>query len=264
MVIREDTSIEKLRDAGILPEFIYRDCEEHGMYEAENVLNEWDWEWDWDLGDGYNSEQLDILEKVRKTISDGIKAFHSNPIEVQRYKDERERKRKRENMVERYRKKFYGIVFQNWIEWLVDYELRHNELPYFFFMCTKFVWWTNKLTIRHKARLLLAGIGVENPMSIEEVCKRVPELNKRQVKNLSKHPFPLKGKFADFVTKLHTQLPKRPLIAEDDFWNELIERQSLYKIQPLQLMRMVALVREDYELTQDGDIPILIHKLVLG
>lgn len=95
MIIREDTSIEALRDAGILPEFIYRDCEGHGMYEAENVLNEWDWEWDWDLGDGYNKDQLEILKQVRKTISDGIKAFHADPIEVQRYRDERERKRRK-------------------------------------------------------------------------------------------------------------------------------------------------------------------------
>lgn len=95
MIIREDTSIEALRDAGILPEFIYRDCEEHGMYEAENVLNKWDWEWDWDLGDGYNNEQLEILKQVRKTISDGIKAFHDDPIAVQRYRDERERKRRK-------------------------------------------------------------------------------------------------------------------------------------------------------------------------
>lgn len=48
------------------------ECEEHGMYEAENILCEWDWEDGWDLGDGYNKEQLEILTKVRDIIHEAF------------------------------------------------------------------------------------------------------------------------------------------------------------------------------------------------
>ncbi len=70
--IKPSTPIENLRKAGIVPDWMAEECEEHGMYEAENILNEYDWEDGWDLGDGYNKQQLAILAKVREIISNAI------------------------------------------------------------------------------------------------------------------------------------------------------------------------------------------------
>lgn len=70
--IEADTPIHDLYKAGLIPEWIYRDCDNHGMYEAENILCEWDWEDGWDLGDGYNEQQLQTLEEIRKTIHQAL------------------------------------------------------------------------------------------------------------------------------------------------------------------------------------------------
>ncbi len=70
--IEPSTPIETLRKAGIVPDWMAEECEEHGMYEAENILNEYDWEDGWDLGDGYNKEQLEILANVREIIKETI------------------------------------------------------------------------------------------------------------------------------------------------------------------------------------------------
>ena len=74
MVIKENTPIIKLVKAGIVPEWMFLDCKQHGMYEAENILCEFDWEWDWDLGDGYTAAQLKTLADVRNIIKAGIEA----------------------------------------------------------------------------------------------------------------------------------------------------------------------------------------------
>lgn len=70
--IKPSTSIETLRKAGIIPDWMAEDCEEHGMYEAENILCEWDWEDGWDLGDGYSNAQLKVLAKVRDIIHNAL------------------------------------------------------------------------------------------------------------------------------------------------------------------------------------------------
>ena len=57
------------------------------MYEAENILCEWDWDWNWDLGDGYSKQQLEALAEVRKTIREGIKAYESNPDSICKHKE---------------------------------------------------------------------------------------------------------------------------------------------------------------------------------
>lgn len=72
IIIKSNTPIETLRIAGIVPDWMAKDCDLHGMYEAENILCEWDWEDGWDLGDGYNKEQLEILAKVRDIIHDAL------------------------------------------------------------------------------------------------------------------------------------------------------------------------------------------------
>ncbi len=70
--IEASTPIEDLCKAGIVPDWMAEECDLHGMYEAENILCEWDWEDGWDLGDGYNKEQREILENVRAIIRDAI------------------------------------------------------------------------------------------------------------------------------------------------------------------------------------------------
>ncbi len=70
--IKPSTPIEDLRKAGIVPDWMAEECEMHGMYEAENILNEYDWEDGWDLGDCYDKEQREILANIRKLISDAI------------------------------------------------------------------------------------------------------------------------------------------------------------------------------------------------
>ena len=70
--IKPSTPIDSLRKAGIVPDWMAKDCELHGMYEAENILCEWDWEDGWDLGDGYNKDQLETLKKIRGIIHDAL------------------------------------------------------------------------------------------------------------------------------------------------------------------------------------------------
>ena len=70
--IKPSTPIEDLRKAGIVPDWMAEECEEHGMYEAENILCEWDWEDGWDLGDGYDNDQLEVLAKIRNIIKNAI------------------------------------------------------------------------------------------------------------------------------------------------------------------------------------------------
>ena len=72
IIIKPNTPIETLRNVGIVPDWMAKDCEQHGMYEAENILCEWDWEDGWDLGDGYDKTQLEILAKVRNIIRNAL------------------------------------------------------------------------------------------------------------------------------------------------------------------------------------------------
>lgn len=70
--IEPSTPIEDLRKAGIVPDWMAEECDMHGMYEAENILCEWDWEYGWDLGDGYDKEQRELLANIRNLISTAI------------------------------------------------------------------------------------------------------------------------------------------------------------------------------------------------
>lgn len=72
ITITAETPIRDLYKAGIVPEWMYRECDLHGMYEAENILCEWDWEDGWDLGDGYNKEQREILANIRTLIHNAL------------------------------------------------------------------------------------------------------------------------------------------------------------------------------------------------
>lgn len=45
MIIREETSIWELVKQGIMPEWMAKECDSHGMITAEYVLCEYDWEY---------------------------------------------------------------------------------------------------------------------------------------------------------------------------------------------------------------------------
>ena len=77
-IIRPSTPISRLVEWGIVPQWMWDDVEPHGMYEAENILCEWDWEWGWDIGDGYTAEQLEVLRQVREVISAGIDRYYAD------------------------------------------------------------------------------------------------------------------------------------------------------------------------------------------
>lgn len=90
----------------------------------------------------------------------------------------------------------------------------------------------------------------------------MPEFNLRQVRNIAKKPWPLSGKFKEYIEQIHIQIPERPLAENDPFWTEISEKQNLDNIPPIQLMRMIAYFRDDYNLIQEGDNPILIRTSV--
>lgn len=260
--ISPSTPIEELVEAGIVPEWMWRDIEPHGMSEAENILNEYDWEWGWDIGDGYNKKQLEVLADVRNTISEGIKAYESN-LELKKIeKDKRDAQRLKEQKLRDYCEKYRGYVFQNWIPWLVEYEYKYGELPCLFLLCMKYIWYNNSLTDRQKAKLALAGIDRDEPMTIEEAMEAFPQFSKASLKRMSKQPWNPRGRDAEYITQLHTQLPDRPLTESAPFWQELMERQSLTSlVTPLCLMRMVARFREDYSLTTDLEGKYILSKI---
>lgn len=248
--ISPSTSIEELVEAGIVPEWMWRDIEPHGMSEAENILCEFDWEWGWDIGDGYNKKQLEILAEVRKTISEGIKVFKSNAELRKIEKDKRDAQGLKEQKLKDYCEKYRGYVFQHCIPWLVEYEDKYGVLPYFFLLCMKYIWYPGNQTDRMKAKLAVAGIDRDEPMSIEEAMEAFPQFSKASLKRMAKQPWNTTGRAKEYISMLHTQLPDRPLTESDPFWAELMERQSLTSpVTPLRVMRMISRFRGDYELT---------------
>lgn len=259
MVIREDTPIEELVEAGIVPEWMWRDIRPHGIDEAGHILNEWDWEYGWDIGDGYSKQEREELERVRKIIREGIEAFRSNPEAIRQHKEERERKKRHDNLIREFKAKYSSNCDWNNIPWLVEFYETYGELPYIYLLVTKFVWRKESLTSRHRARLLLAGVNVPWPLSVDEVCTLVPEFTQKQVARWSKHTATLYGNYKDFVSNLHTQLPDRPLPEDDSFWLELSDRQNLDGVAPLQLIRLIALLRSDYSITVSDGLTTLIR-----
>lgn len=121
MTIREDTRIEELVKVGIVPEWMWRYIRPHGMDEAWHILNEWDWEWGWDIGDGYDQQEREELERVRKIINDGIETFESDPVAVQQYKEEKEQKCRLAKQIKEFKEKYSSNCDWYKIPWLVEY-----------------------------------------------------------------------------------------------------------------------------------------------
>lgn len=71
------TIIYQLMQAGIVPDWMFRDCDTHGMDTVEDFLCEWDWYWNWDLGKGYSNKRLDILARARQVVSSSFRPQQS-------------------------------------------------------------------------------------------------------------------------------------------------------------------------------------------
>lgn len=164
MIIAPDTYIPDLVEAGIVPGWMWRDIEPHGMYEAENILNEYDWDllqlgrsqWGWDIGDGYNEYQLKELARVRAIISEGIKAYEANPKLKQEAKEKRELAKRKEALIKEYINKLRNNFDLDEIGKVVDYILTNGEPPYFTLLYGYLH--SNTRTDRQKIRILMAGV----------------------------------------------------------------------------------------------------------
>lgn len=256
--IRPDTSIRSLCSMGIVPDWMYRDCDIHGMDEAENILCEWDWDWNWDLGDGYNKQQLEILANVRKIISEGINAFENDPEAQRQYREEKKKDRFIYERTSEYNRTFYKIADKKQIRWMLEYEYDNGHLPCFFIVVCRLLWHTEDHTDRLKAALLATGIGVDNPLPNEEIVAKIPTVSAKQIAYMLKKPYSLGPKFQKYIDNLRLELPERPLPESDPFWQQLIERQRLAGIAPIHLMRIVAYFLHDYLLEHSDGVPTLL------
>ena len=253
MVITEETSIWELVKAGVMPEWMARECDIHGMDRAEYVLNEydWEWEWDWDLGMYYNEEQTGILKQVRKTIREGIEAFRSNPELVRQHKERKALEKRRYKLIEQYRKDLLGYVEPEDVRWIADYAINHDTLPYLYILTNKLILGFEKLTDRQKARLLQIGLPSGEPVDADKVGKQFPDLPKSifSWKNC-KIPWEPVGKLKQFIEAVSFDTP----VSEDSsVWHDIMESQHIKDISSIQIMRMITSFRYDYRLETSDD-----------
>lgn len=178
MVIREDTSIWDLVKAGIMPEWMAQECDDHAMTQAEYVLCEFDWEYGWDLGKYYTKEQSETLERVRAAIREGIEAFRSNPELVREYEEQKALKERKERLRGRYKKELYGYIRPEDIDWIVDYIIQHDTLPYLYFLAHKIIYGFDRLSDRQKARLMQIGVPSGSLTPLDEIKRQFPDLRK--------------------------------------------------------------------------------------
>lgn len=217
MKIAPDTYIPDLVKAGVVPLWMWEDIEPHGMSEAENILCEWDWEWGWDIGDGYDSFQTSELARVRRIISDGIKAFEADPQAKQDRKDQREIADRKEKLFKKYRTLLYGYFEHDDIRKIINFEIKSGRPPYIS-MLTKYLF-SDKRTDRQKIRLLQAGVltgtkytprqvfdmiqsGVF-PIDIK-ICEKYPL---RSIQRWKSKPFNTYGQLGEYISAIVKRLP---------------------------------------------------------
>lgn len=250
MKIWYDTPIWELRDAGIMPEWLYRECDEHGMDCAEYVLCEHDWEWGGDLGKWMTSEQLEVVARVRKIISDSIAALENDEEFLAKLKREKEERDKRKELSEFCTRQLYPYFCSEERapkSWIVDYLLEDGDIPLFHLL--------EKYMEKPKSDLLeatkmLAGVGRDEPMAFNDVVEALPTLKKYQIRKLKKGwPWPIKDYPGKLIMRIPEFLPKRPLAETDEFWQQMIAAQRV-RCTPKQLMRMIALMSPVYEISE--------------
>lgn len=257
MVIREDTTIWELVKAGIMPEWMAQECDDHGMTKAEYVLCEFDWEYGWDLGDFYTKEQSEILERVRIAIREGIEAFRSNPELVREYEEKKALKERKEKLRGRYKKELQGYIKPEDIGWIVNYIIEHDDLPYLYLLVNKIIYGFDKLSDRQKARLMQIGVLSGTPLPIGEIRRMFPDL-RISVFSWCKHrtPWKLIWKPKQYFEALSFDTPLRE---DSPIWEEIMRAQHITGVRPKQIMRMVAAFRDDYGLdtTDDGKLILI-------
>lgn len=240
MIIRPDDSLEKLVAAGILPQWIADDAEPHGMDKAEYILNEFDWEWGWDLGDGYNDEQWEVLNEVRRKIQEGIKEYYAHPdlVEADREMERRKKEcaKRREELKKTYCSSYVALDNLNW---LMAYEEKYKSLPIFHFICFRSL--LPSRSDLQKAILKRIGATCDEPLAVESIQRLYPEMSAKTVRGLAYHNWPLFQKYKTMVEEAVAALPS-PIPSEDDaYWTELIESQRLEELgmTPSRLRRLM-------------------------
>ncbi len=242
--IRPNEDIWTLVERGILPEWIARDAEPHGMDEAEYILNEFDWEWGWDLGDGYTSEQWKVLEEVRKRISAGIENYYANKELVAKDREERDRREARRKKREVVKKKFANnYLDRDDVEWVIDYEEQYGDFPYLHFVCFRTFLPSRKDV--QKAQLLSIGVTVDYPMETAEIKSLFPDLTKKQLADLRYKTWTLAQSYKEYVDRVLGGLPEELPDTDSAFWSDLIESQRLdkFNLTPPRLRRLMQFFR---------------------
>lgn len=247
--ISEYTRIHELMEAGIVPEWMYRECSFHGMDTAEDFLCEWDWEWGWDLGYGYTDSQLAILKEARQIVRQGIEEFHRNP-ELQKMEQDRVDKiKKKKELSETLKKKLCPPFYVAEIPEIVKYVLQHDEESVFSIFYCWFVRYRH--TDRNKVRFVMAGIydgifrtpkemvAMTGTGELKEKFGIETEFTLKQLQRLAKTPYEIKGKFdyllPAIISKLEhyrqnnqaadTESPVASIISEQSpLWAEIKER----------------------------------------
>lgn len=242
--------------AGIVPDWMYEDCDVHGMDTAEDFLCEWDWEWDWDLGKGYSKKRLDILAKSRQIVKDGIEEFERNPEFQKIEKDRVDKIKKKEELSETFKKKFCPPFYVAEISKIVNYVLEHNEEPVFSIFYCWFVRYRH--SDRNKVRFVMAGIydGIaRTPKEIEEMTLSgdlkekfgiETEFTLKQLQRFAKTPYEIKGKLNYLVPDIKSKLKQycqdkqKSDVADQAFsvpsessplWQEIMEKE-LFRFKP--------------------------------
>lgn len=251
--------------AGIVPDWMYEDCDRHGMDTAEDFLCEWDWDWNWDLGKGYSKKRLDILAKARQIVKDGIEEFDRNPEFQKMEKDRVDKIKKKKELQEILQKKFCPPFYVAEIPNIVNFVVEHDEEPVFSIFYCWFV--RHRHSDRNKIRFVMAGIydGIERtPKEIAEMIQSgeikekfgiETEFNLRQLQRLAKTPYEIKGKLDYLIpaikVKLQEYLNKYSdtsltlnsslLILSDSHpvWQEIMDRENV-RFNPMLLSRALA------------------------
>ncbi len=256
--ICNSTTIYQLMKAGIVPDWMYRDCDVHGMDTAEDFLCEWDWDWNWDLGKYYNQKQLDHLAKARQIVKKGIEEFDRNPRLQKMEKERIDKIKKKKELTEAYKKKFCPPFYVAEIPKIVNYVLEHDEEPIFsIFYC----WFVRYRHVdRNKARFVMAGIhdGISRtPKEMEEMTKTgelkekfgiETEFTLKQLQRLAKTPYEIKGKLDYLIPSIKSKLQDSITDADitaslkdesHPLWQEIMEREP-FRFNPALISRAIS------------------------
>ena len=263
------TTIYQLMQAGIVPDWMYEDCDQHGMDTAEDFLCEWDWDWNWDLGKGYSQKRLDILAKARQTVKEGIEEFERTPELQKLERDRLDSIKKKKELSEILKKKLCPPFYVAEIPNIVSYVIAHDEEPVFSIFYCWFVRYRH--CERNKVRFIMAGIFDGIPRSPREMEKMIQsgelkekfgietEFSLRQLQRLAKTPYEIKGKLDYLIPAIKSKLDlllqnsqksdtanqETSVPAEDSpIWQEIMEKEQ-FRFKPALISRALSYFLKD-------------------